>query len=273
MRLGRAPVIISSFAAAIAGCGGAAPAVEVREIAAPPTNSPPPRGACDGLEKPLADLRELAALVGLGRSAPIQPLSAEKFAAALDADAAAARAVRDADPELSKLARDAEARSAAIATAARAFAAKRGGDREASRVALLEEMERGELLVQIGERRCGKGEGLAGTLPASAIARVVRGGFGEMKRCYEAGLRRDPGLRGTVRVRFTIARDGTVREAVDADGGAEDALSWGSAEGGAAIKDAAVRACVVAAFAKLVFPRPQGGTFTATYPVELTSAR
>ncbi len=32
-------------------------------------------------------------------------------------------------------------------------------------------------------------------------------------------------------------------------------------------------ACVVAAFRKLTFPRPEGGTFSATLPIELGPAR
>jgi hypothetical protein len=273
MRFGRSAL---ALALAFAGCAAPPPpAVVVTEVApaAAPEPAPPPRDACEALAKPLGDLRELAALVGLGRSMPLEPVSTYRLAAALDADAKMARAAPASDAELEKLAHDTEARLLTIAAATRALGTKQDPGREAVRVALLEEMERGELLVQIGARRCPKGGALAGTMRASAIQRVVSAGFGEMKRCYEAGLARDPGLRGTVRVRFTVAPDGTVRDAADADLNALDPLAWTVGERSAPIGNAAVRDCVVAAFRKLVFPPPTGGAFSITYPIELTTRR
>jgi hypothetical protein len=236
---------------------------------APPPPAPP-AGPCDALGQPLGTLRELAALVALGRSMPIRPRLPERFAARLDDDAAAALGVRTGDAELGKLASGAGARLGRIAAAARALAGKRAPDEaEAARVALLEEMERGEIFVEQGAALCHTGEGLAGRLPAAAIQRVVRGGFRAFQGCYEPALRRDPGLRGTVRVRFVVARDGSVSEAADEGRAPPGPLSWGLGEGEQPMRDADVSACVVAAFKKLAFPRPEGGTFGATYPIEL----
>jgi hypothetical protein len=272
MRFGRL-----ALALAFAGCAAPQPAVVVSELAPPAApehaSAPPPRDACEALATPLAHLRELAALVGLGRSMPLEPVSTYRLAAALDADAKIARDMQSSDAELAKLARDTEARLTTIAAATRAFGAKLGPGREAARVTLLEEMERGELLFQIGARRCPNGGALAGTMRASAIQRVVSAGSGEIKRCYEAGLARDPGLRGAVRVRFTVAPDGKVRDAMDADVNALDPLAWTVGERTAPIGDMAVRDCVVAAFRKLVFPPPTGGAFSITYPIELTTRR
>jgi hypothetical protein len=249
--------------------------------ALPPTAPPAAsRTPCDALDKPLRDLRELAALVGLGRSMAIRPQDPARLAAELMADARQARAVTGDDPEMGKLAAEASGRLEKIAAAARA-----GGD-EGARAALLDEMERGELSVQIGEGKCPRAEGPAGRMSAAAIQRVVRPAFGAFKQCYEAGLKRDPSLRGTVRVRFTVSRDGAVSEAADADGATPDPLAFGVGPSAPPLADAAVRACVVAAFKRLVFPRPQpasvgrqaaearpteGGTFSGTYPIDLSA--
>ena len=140
--------------------------------------------------------------------------------------------------------------------------------------------------MQLVEGKCPRAEGPSGRMPASAIQRVVRPAFGAFKLCYEAGLRRDPGLRGAVRVRFTVARDGAVSEAADADGGGPDPLAFGLGPSAPPIGDAAVRACVVTAFKRLVFPRPipaavgrqasggegdRGGSFSTTVPIDLSS--
>jgi hypothetical protein len=125
------------------------------------------------------------------------------------------------------------------------------------------------MLPPLAEPRCGKREGEAGQLPISAMQRVVRTGWGEMKKCYEAGLRRDRRLAGAVRVRFVVARDGTVSEARDLDLGAPDPLAWATGADVAPMRDPGVSACVVDAFRRLVFPKPAGGTFATTYAVEL----
>jgi hypothetical protein len=234
----------------------------------------PPLDPCGALEKPLRTLRLLAAMVGLGRSMPIRPLRPELFVAELDAEAEQANAVAIGDSDLATLAADTGHRLSTIAGGARALAAaKNDGDAEAARTKLLEEMERGELQVALGDQRCTKGESAAGRLSAVSLQRAVRAGFEGFKGCHEAGLRRRPGLRGTVRVRFTVARDGKVSDAVDADSGSPDPIAWASGPNAAPLGDPEVSACVVATFRKLSFPKPQGGTFSVTYPVELGPAK
>lgn len=94
----------------------------------------------------------------------------------------------------------------------------------------------------------------SGRLAPEVIQRVVRANFGTMRVCYEAGLKHTRSLRGRVEVRFVIDRDGKVSQA-------EDARSTD------ALPDSDVVACVVAAFGKLVFPRPDGGIVTVQYPI------
>ena len=261
---------IVTLAAAVS-CAAPPPAPPV---APAPLEVPPPAAAlatpCDALSQPLTTLRELAALVALGRSMPIRPRVPERFAARLAADAAQARGVAPGGGELGKLASGAAARLDRISAATRVLAGKRSPDEaEAARTTLLEEMERGEIFVEQGVALCHAGEGLAGRLSAAAIQRVVRGGFGAFRACYEPALRRDPSLRGTVRVRFVVARDGSVSEASDEGRAPPSPLAWSLGEADEPLRDPEVSACVVAAFKKLTFPRPTGGTFGATYPIEL----
>jgi len=229
-----------------------------------------PLAPCPALQKPLHSLRELAGLVALGRSMPIVPRAPEPFVAELSAEAVQAAAVKTDDPALAKLASDTAVRLTMIAAASRALTASRGPDQaDAARTTLLEEMERGEILVHEGAARCATGDALLGRLSAAGLARVVRGGAGAFQACYEPALRRDPTLRGTVRVRFVVARDGSVSDASDVGQGPPDPLAWGRAGGEVAMRDQAVSACVVAAFKRLAFPKPEGGTFEATLPIEL----
>jgi len=90
-----------------------------------------------------------------------------------------------------------------------------------------------------------------GRLAPEIIQRVVRRHFRSFRRCYEDGLRNCPNLNGRVTVTFVIERDGRVRRA----------------SGKADIPDAAVIACVVRRFRSLVFPAPNGGSVTVSYPI------
>jgi hypothetical protein len=253
----------------IVGCGGATPAPPTEEAPpAAPAPPPVPLDPCEALKRPLDTLRSLAAEVALGRSMPVRPLYPALFVAELDEEAARARTVKAGDPTLDKLSADAAARLSVIAARARSLSTARGEAAvESARAALLDEMERGEMLPPLAEGRCGRSEA-AGQMSISAVQRVVRAGWPEMKRCYEAGLRRDRSLAGAVRVRFVVARDGTVSEARDLDRGAPDPIVWGTS-GASPVRDAEVSACVVEAFRRLVFPKPAGGTFATTYAVEL----
>ncbi|HSC88963.1 MAG TPA: AgmX/PglI C-terminal domain-containing protein [Polyangiaceae bacterium] len=109
--------------------------------------------------------------------------------------------------------------------------------------------------IPIPSARAGGGPG--GRLPASAIQAVIREHFDDLRRCYQAGLGRDASLTGKVIVRFVIGRDGTVT----AKGAAPEST----------MPDAAVTACVLDEFAKLVFPQPEGGIVTVVYPIQFSS--
>lgn len=249
----------------------------------PPPPAPPapaesavpsaPAGTCEALDSPLATLRRLAAIVSLGRSMPVGPLDPAAFAAAVEADAARAAGAPSPEPALAGLAADAGARLTAIAAAARLF--QRGGDRDK----LLAEMERGEIVVLLGEERCGRAragrrsaaalESTSGRIPVSAFQRAVHAGDPAFGACQQAGLRRDPHLRGAVRVRYVIDPDGSVRAAGDPTLAAPDPLAWGPPSAAAPLPDAEVRACVIAAFRKLTFPHPTGGPASGEWTIEL----
>lgn len=85
---------------------------------------------------------------------------------------------------------------------------------------------------------------LRGRLPPKLIAGVVRWNLERFRACDRAAAPTTHGIVGDVRVAFVIAPDGAV---VDAR------------EVGGTFPDAAVRRCVVAAFARLTFPRPPSG--------------
>jgi hypothetical protein len=93
-----------------------------------------------------------------------------------------------------------------------------------------------------------------GRLAPEVIQSIVRRHFGEFQHCYEAGLTRDPNLKGRISVRFEIDLDGKVRNATD---------------GGFTLQDKATRKCVTKAFEGLVFPKPEGGVVTVVYPIML----
>jgi hypothetical protein len=59
-----------------------------------------------------------------------------------------------------------------------------------------------------------------------------------------------------------------VSEASDEGLAPPDPLAWGLGDADAPMRPD-VSACVVAAFKRLTFPRPEGGTFGATFPIAL----
>ena len=244
--------------------------------------SSPPTTPCDALARPLGTLQRLASIVGFGRSMAVRPIHPALFVARLDDVAREATSVTTDDAELAKIAKDTGARLAKIADAARALGAN-GADRQ--RAALLDEMERGELAAVQIEQRCVDGGGAsggklsaaametgAGRVSAAGLRRALRSGDAAIKRCADAGLRRDPRLSGALRVRYVIAKDGTVSSAVDASAGDPDPLDWGTATRAAPLGDAPTIACMLGALAKIAFPKPQGGTFTATTTFEIGRA-
>jgi Ca-activated chloride channel family protein len=99
---------------------------------------------------------------------------------------------------------------------------------------------------------------VSGRIPPETIQHLVRRQFGRMRGCYEAGLRRNASLSGRVTVRFVIGHEGTVTNV---------------ANGGSDLPDPEVISCVVRAFYGLVFPAPEGGIVTVSYPILFSSAR
>lgn len=85
--------------------------------------------------------------------------------------------------------------------------------------------------------------------PAGAAPDIIRGtvraNVREIRDCYNTGLERDAGLKGRVVVDFEIGSDGKVTRA-----GASDKSD---------LPDAEVRACIVGAVRRWVFPRPADG--------------
>jgi hypothetical protein len=48
------------------------------------------------------------------------------------------------------------------------------------------------------------------------IRRLLLQSYGRYRRCYEAGLARDPALSGSVTTRFVIQKDGSISSQADA---------------------------------------------------------
>jgi hypothetical protein len=93
---------------------------------------------------------------------------------------------------------------------------------------------------------------VTGKLPPEVIQRIIRQNFGRFRLCYENGLRTNPKLGGTVKVKFTITNAGAVSQPADS---------------GSDLPDKAVVACVVKGFANLSFPQPEGGVVVVVYPI------
>lgn len=107
----------------------------------------------------------------------------------------------------------------------------------------------GSQQIQAPKVRLGSIE-VGGRLPQEAVARIARQNFGRFRLCYEQGLARNPALTGSVNVRFEIARDGSVNASRNA---------------GSDLPDPATVACVLASFAGLTFPQPEGGVANVKY--------
>lgn len=94
----------------------------------------------------------------------------------------------------------------------------------------------------------------SGSLDRKVIAEVVKRNSNRVRMCYERALATTPGIAGTVRVRFVIGADGSVASVSD---------------GGSDVPDDKLTACILATFAGLRFPAPEGGPVTVNYPVVL----
>lgn len=109
-----------------------------------------------------------------------------------------------------------------------------------------------------------------GRLPPEIIQKVVRSNFAPMRKCYEIGLSKNPKLEGKVSTRFVIETDGHVSSAVeihDAPPPDEMEKLVMPSDTGPRFPDKAVEECVVAKFAALTFPKPEGGIVKVVYPI------
>ncbi|MEE2787822.1 MAG: AgmX/PglI C-terminal domain-containing protein [Myxococcota bacterium] len=94
-----------------------------------------------------------------------------------------------------------------------------------------------------------------GVLDPSAIGRVVGRRKGAIKSCYEKQLKRNPKLRGTVKVQFTILESGRV----DRVKVLQDTTG-----------DQAVGRCIKQKMRRWRFPKPDGGSVTVSFPFVFT---
>jgi hypothetical protein len=91
-------------------------------------------------------------------------------------------------------------------------------------------------------------------IPVDVIRRILRQSYGRFRACYEKGLARRPDLRGEVRVRFVIERDGSTTNPRDE---------------GSDLPDAAVIRCLAEAVDVQTFPSPWEATEDGTMNVLL----
>jgi hypothetical protein len=94
---------------------------------------------------------------------------------------------------------------------------------------------------------------LSGRLAPTVIQRTIRESFDTLRKCYQAGLTRDPNLTGKITTRFVIGRDGRVSQATTTDG--------------TTMPDLQVTECVLSHLRGLRFPAPDGGIVTVVYPI------
>jgi hypothetical protein len=94
--------------------------------------------------------------------------------------------------------------------------------------------------------------GTTGRIPPKEIQATVRSHYGIFRKCFEAGLARNPKLKGRVSVRFIIDRSGHVSLSELQDG---------------TLRDAEATTCIVEGFRKLRFSKPDGGVVTVVYPL------
>lgn len=93
---------------------------------------------------------------------------------------------------------------------------------------------------------------LLGNVNAADIDRVVKRHLSAIRWCYQRELQKKPDLAGKVKVKFTIAKDGTVSSASPAT---------------SSLDSPAAEACISREFFRMVFPEPKGGGMAiVSYP-------
>lgn len=96
----------------------------------------------------------------------------------------------------------------------------------------------------------------AGQLEPATVRRVVAQHMSDVRRCYDALLRRNPSSGGRIVVEFRIATTGRVDSARATEDG---------------IGDAAMATCLTSAVQQWTFPAPTGGPVTVSFPFQLQS--
>lgn len=135
---------------------------------------------------------------------------------------------------------------AATSNVGRADIGGGGGSSVAASAQVADTTQQAAQQVEVRTRIRGSEERTAGTgtLSSSNIASVFRRREGDIRRCYERGVSRDPGLRGRIVIQLTIG-----------DGGRVDDVRLRENELG---ED--VGTCIVGAVRRWRFESPQGGT-------------
>jgi len=101
----------------------------------------------------------------------------------------------------------------------------------------------------------GNSENIQGGLTANQIRHVIQENIGDIQRCYEQGLVRDPTLEGRVSVSFVIGPNGAVVGSSFVD----DSLG-----------DSTAAECMAAAVRTWTFPRPDpSGPVSVRFPFNL----
>lgn len=199
---------------------------------------------------------------------------------------ARAAAVHASDPELDQGAKDIRESYARTGAAARKLQASLGThDRKKAGVAragLERELDQDGKVVRGIAARCKSNpyEPIKGKahIPPHIVRSVVQERFGEMRACFEKGLRQNPKLQGRLPVHLVVDGEGKVTYAGDADRPPEDApLLIALPSPGATppsspappLRDAKVVGCVLDVFRGLRFPSAEDRKSVATvvYPV------
>jgi TonB family protein len=95
---------------------------------------------------------------------------------------------------------------------------------------------------------------VTGPLAKDVVRRIVRSHINEVRYCYNQGVARNPKLRGTVVVDFTISLTGKVSASVVRS---------------STLTDPKVDTCIVESTRRWVFPKPSGGTADVSYEFDL----
>ena len=98
---------------------------------------------------------------------------------------------------------------------------------------------------------------ILGALDKSLIDAVIRKNMNQIRYCYQRELTKNPGLKGKIIVKFTIAADGSVSRA---------SIKTSS------MGNSAVESCITGRFKRFKFPQPKGGgVVIVSYPFIFSS--